>query len=250
MKKTELFGIPFDNVSLTEAAELALSYIESGKQALAVTPNAEIMQASLDDDEVKKALLSAEIVLPDGEGVVWASKKLGCPLKQKVAGVEFGIECARICAEKGYSLFLLGGREGVAKEAAKNLCLLFPSLHIVGAESGYFNKDGEENSLIIDRINQSGADVLYVCLGAPAQEKWVYSNRESILSPRLIACLGGSLDIYAGTAKRAPKLFIRLRLEWLYRLIRQPSRAKRMTNLPRFMISVYKYKRNLKKNEV
>lgn len=250
MEKTEIFGIQFDNVTLSEAAELAMSYVEKGEQALAVTPNAEIMQASLDDENVKKALLSAEIVLPDGEGVVWAAKKLGSPLKQKVAGVEFGMECARICAEKGYSMFLLGGREGVAENAAKKLCFLYPKLNIIGVENGYFKKDGAENEALTDRINKSGTDVLYVCLGAPAQEKWVYQNRKKLKSVRLIACLGGSLDIYAGTAKRAPRLFISLRLEWLYRLLRQPSRAKRMTNLPRFMISVYKYKRKLKKNEV
>ncbi|MBQ9745444.1 MAG: WecB/TagA/CpsF family glycosyltransferase [Clostridia bacterium] len=174
-------------------------------------------------------------------------KKLCTPLKEKVAGVEFGMECARLAAEKGKSLFLLGGKDGVAKAAAYELKRRFPTLRIAGTRNGYFDRTGKENADVIAEINESGADILFVCLGAPAQEKWIYENRASIKTPGLIACLGGSLDIYSGTSKRAPQFFIKMRVEWLYRLLREPTRIGRMMNLPKFMISVCKYKRNLKK---
>ena len=157
------------------------------------------------------------------------------------------MECARRAAHNGKSVFLLGGRPGVAEKAANNLCARFPRLKIAGVHDGYFDFASEENSAVISEINRSGADVLFVCIGAPLQEKWVYKNRADLSSARLIACLGGSLDIYAGEAKRAPALFIKSRAEWLWRLLREPRRIVRMINLPKFVISVYRYKRKLKK---
>jgi N-acetylglucosaminyldiphosphoundecaprenol N-acetyl-beta-D-mannosaminyltransferase len=246
MQKTEIIGIPFDNVTLKKAVRLAFEFINAGKQALAVTPNAEIMELCLGRSEVRRAVLSADIVLPDGEGVLWAARKLGKPLAEKVAGVDFGFECAGRAAAEGKSLFLLGGKDGIAEAAAKRLSRTFPALTIAGTHCGYFDRDGEENSAVIHEINESRADILFVCLGAPAQEIWASKNRAS-LSPRLIACLGGSLDIYAGKAKRAPKIFIKLRAEWLWRIMREPRRIVRAAALPRFMMSVYRYKRKLKK---
>ncbi|MBQ8403217.1 MAG: WecB/TagA/CpsF family glycosyltransferase [Clostridia bacterium] len=241
MQKINVLGIHFDNVTKKEATDLAFSYIENGTQALAVTPNAEILELCLEKPNVKKAVLSAQIILPDGEGALWAAKKLGTPLREKVAGVEFGEEIARRAAECSKSLFLLGGKAGVAEEAAKKLTSRFPTLKIAGVHDGYFNREGEENAHIIAKINESGADILFVCLGAPAQEQWACENRGALTAPKLIACLGGSLDIYAGKTHRAPKLFIKLRAEWLYRLLREPRRIVRMVRLPKFIKSVKKH---------
>ncbi len=241
MRKINILGIHFDNVTKNEATDLAFSYIENGTQALVVTPNAEILELCLETPEVKKAICSAEIILPDGEGALWAAKKLGTPLREKVAGVEFGAEIARRAAECGKSLFLLGGKAGVAQEAAEKLALRFPTLKIAGVRDGYFKREGEENATVLAQINASGADILFVCLGAPAQEMWVYENRKALTVPKLIACLGGSLDIYAGKKCRAPRLFIKMRAEWLYRLLREPRRIGRMMRLPKFMISIRKY---------
>jgi len=246
MQKIKIMGIPFDNVDLAEAVELAFSFAKSGKQALAVTPNAEIMELCFGHNDVKDAVLSAEIILPDGEGVLWAAKKLGTPLKQKVAGVEFGLECAHRAALENKSVFLLGGKAGVAEKAAKELKKRFEGLKIAGVCDGYFERHGKENVAVIEKINNSGADILFVCLGAPVQEIWVRANR-SAFSPKLIACLGGSIDVYAGKAKRAPRAFIRMRAEWLFRILCEPRRIVRAAALPKFIISVYKYKRKLKK---
>ena len=242
MQKITILDIPFDNVTKKEAPELAFSRIYAKKKTVVVTPNAEIAQMSAEDESVKRAVCCADIILPDGEGVVLASKKLGTPLHEKVAGVEFGMECARLAAERGYALFLLGGKEGVAQKAASELRKRFPSLKIAGVRNGYFDRGSEENDQVLTQINESGADILFVCLGAPAQEKWAAENRDKLL-PVLICCLGGSLDIYSGNAKRAPKLFIKLRLEWFWRLIKEPTRLGRMMKLPKFLHTVNKYKK-------
>jgi N-acetylglucosaminyldiphosphoundecaprenol N-acetyl-beta-D-mannosaminyltransferase len=247
MQKNEIMGLPFDNVTMCEAVNLAFEFINLGKQALAVTPNAEITELCLENREAKNAVLSAELVLPDGEGVLWAARKLGTPLKEKVAGVDFGLECARRAAEEGKSIFLLGGKEGTAEKAAQNLSLRVPALKIAGVRNGYFNRTGKENAAVIKKINESRADILFVCLGAPAQEIWASNNRASLFAPKLIACLGGSIDVYAGNTKRAPKVFIKTRTEWLYRIMREPKRILRAAALPKFIISVYKHKRKLKK---
>ena len=247
MQKIEVMGIPFDNVTLSESVIRAFSFINEKKQALAVTPNAEILEICFNKSEVKEAVLSAEIVLPDGEGALWAARKLGSPLKEKVAGVDFGLECARRAACEGKSIFLLGGKAGVAEKAAHALKNKFPTLNICGTNDGYFCRTGKENTLVIDKINKSRADILFICLGAPAQEIWAKENRNALSAPKLIACLGGSIDIYAGNSKRAPKIFLKTRTEWLWRLMCEPKRIFRMANLPKFIISVYKYKRNLKK---
>ena len=242
MQKIKILDIPFDNITKKEAPELAFSRISAKKKTVVVTPNAEIAQMCAEDENIKKVVCSADMILPDGEGVVLASKKLGTPLFEKVAGVEFGMDCVSLAAERGYSLFLLGGKEGVAEKAASELCSHFPALRIAGVRNGYFDRDSKENEYVLNQINKSGADILFVCLGAPTQEKWAAENRDK-LSPLLICCLGGSLDIYSGNVKRAPKLFIKLRLEWFWRLLKEPTRIGRMMNLPKFLHSVNKYKK-------
>lgn len=242
MQKIKILDIPFDNVTKEEAPLLAFSRLEQGARTVVVTPNAEIAELCAEDENVKRAVCSADLILPDGEGVVLASKKLGTPLKEKVAGVEFGMDCVRLAAERGYSLFLLGGKEGVAQKAASELQKRFPTLKIAGKRNGYFAKSGEENESVINEINSTKADILFVCLGAPAQEKWVCENRDKLF-PKLIACLGGSLDIYSGNVKRAPRIFIKLKLEWFWRLLKEPSRLPRMMKLPKFLHTVKKYKK-------
>ena len=246
MQKIKILDIPFDNITKNEAPLLAFSRLEQGVQTVVVTPNAEIAELCAEDETVKQVVCSADVILPDGEGVVLASKKLGTPLKEKVAGVEFGMDCARLASERGYSLFLLGGKEGVAQKAALKLRNRFLKLKIAGTQNGYFSKRGTESENVVAQINESGADILFVCLGAPAQEKWAYENR-SRLSPKLIACLGGSLDIYSGNSKRAPKIFIKLKLEWFWRLLKEPSRLPRMMKLPKFLHTVKKYKKSQKR---
>ena len=188
------------------------------------------------------------MIIPDGIGVVKAGKILGTPFKGgKVAGIEVGEELIRRLAETDAQVYLLGGKPGVAEQARAALEQKYPGIRFAGCSDGYFKKEGSENDAVIENVRESGADVLYVCLGAPTQEKWIYENRSRLPDVKLLLGLGGSLDGYAGNVKRAPKLFIRLGLEWFYRLLCEPWRFKRMLKLPKFYFGTWKYKFSVKK---
>jgi len=250
MKKISIRGIPFDNVTMEDALHFLLSRLTADKQTSVFTPNAEIVQACIEDASLAPIITSAELIVPDGIGVIKASRILGTPLKEKVAGVVLGERLAAALSQEEYrnhTLFLLGGKPGVAKTAAEKLLEKYPGLSIAGYHDGYFDKNGIENDRVLEEIRKSGADVLYVCLGAPAQEKWIAANRDK-LPVVLFLGLGGSVDIYAGTAKRAPRLFVSLGLEWFWRLLKEPWRFKRMMKLPKFYFGTWKYKLQQKKH--
>jgi N-acetylglucosaminyldiphosphoundecaprenol N-acetyl-beta-D-mannosaminyltransferase len=185
------------------------------------------------NDELRAILNGADLVLPDGSGVVLGAKILGTPLKQKVAGVDFADELLDVLAETGHSLYLLGSKPGIAEQAAEKMVEKHPGLRIAGLHDGYFQDEGP----IIEAVNASGAAVLFVCLGAPKQEQFMVRHLQDLHVHFMIG-LGGSLDSFAGTVKRAPKWMIRLNLEWLYRLIKEPWRFKRMLRLPKFVWAV------------
>ncbi len=244
MEKINIRGLDFSNITRVEAAALAAAALSKDSVTTVFTPNAEIAYNASRDEEFMKILQSADILLPDGAGIIKASNILGTPLREKVAGVDFGTDVAKICAENGYSVFLLGGKPGVADAAAEKLTERFPGFEIVGTNNGYFDKIGAENDGVIEKINASRADVLYVCLGSPAQEKWANENNEKLKYVKLILCIGGSVDVYAEKAKRAPGFFIKTNTEWLYRLIKEPKRFGRMLAIPKYLRDTRKYKKN------
>ncbi len=248
LEKTDIRGILFDNITFSDAVSAAERAIDEKRQTAVHTPNAEILQKCIEEKEMRDIVSSAELILPDGAGVLLAAKILGTPIKEKIAGVEFGEEILALSAKNGYSVYFLGGKPDVAATAAQKMRERYTGLNIVGFHDGYFDKNGAENDDVIDAINKTKTDILYVCLGSPAQEIWVYKNRKKLCAS-LLLCLGGSLDIYAGTAKRAPKAFISMRLEWLWRLLCQPSRLPRMMKIPKFIFGTYKYKNKKRKEE-
>ena len=234
--KINVLGLKTDNLTMAEAlSETENRLAENARTALVFTPNAEIAYACAKDDGLLSLVNSADIVLPDGDGVLKAAKILGTPLKEKVAGVDYGMGVVSLCAAHGCGLYILGGKPDVAEAAAENLKKSFPTLKISGVHDGYFTKSGNESDTVAAEINSSGAKVLFVCLGFPAQEKWAKENLDKLSNVRLIACLGGSVDVYAGRIRRAPKLFIKCRLEWLWRLMREPRRIGRMTAIPKYL---------------
>lgn len=233
----------FNNVNFEEAVSSLLESLTKGQQTALYTPNSEIVQACIENPELFDVINSAEMIIPDGIGVVKAGRILGTPFRGgKVAGIEVGEEVIKRLAGTSHTIYLLGGKPGVAEQARDALSLKYPGVRFAGCGDGYFKKEGEENDAVIEKINSSGADVLYVCLGAPAQEKWIYANRAALPDVKLMLGLGGSLDGYAGNVKRAPKIFIKLGLEWFYRLICEPWRFKRMLKLPKFYFGTWLYK--------
>lgn len=230
--RTDVLGVAFDNVTLDEAVDRALALLEEEGPHLVVTPNPEIVQRAEKDPEFAEILSKAHLVLPDGVGVIYAAKILGRPLRARVPGIDFASALLGRVAGTGKRLFLLGAAPGVAELAAVNLRAAYPGLVVCGTHDGYFKEDGP----VADAIREARADLVFVCLGAPKQEKWIAANGAAA-GARLYVGLGGSLDVFAGKVERAPESFQKLGLEWLYRLMKQPSRIGRMAKLPLFLVS-------------
>ncbi len=231
--KIDVMGLKFDSVTMDEALSRAEALLRGEKAAYVVTPNAEIAYEALHDVQLREMLNGADLMLPDGAGVVLASKLLRTPVKQKVAGVDFAAGLLGVLERNGQSLYLLGGKPGIGELAAQKMLEAHPQLRIAGIADGYFRDEAP----VIEKINASGADALFVCLGAPKQERFMVQHRQE-LHVHLMAGLGGSLDAFAGTVQRAPAWMIRLNLEWLYRLIREPKRFRRMLRLPKYLWAV------------
>ena len=243
--KINIRGVYFDNVSFDEALEKAKEMVSTDGVSVMFTPNSEIVQNCVENKELFDVINSAELVIPDGIGVVYASKILKTPLKQKVPGCEIAEKLLEYAAESGKSVFFFGGakktgeNEAVCDIAAAKMLDKYHDLKIAGTRDGFFRDEDVPD--IIGQINKSGADILFVCLGAPKQEKWIFDNRDK-LNVKFAAGLGGTLDVFAGTAKRAPKIFLKLNLEWLYRLLCMPSRFGRMMKIPKFLYETMRYK--------
>ena len=230
--RINIMGVDFDSLTLSEAVNLAETLISEHRAAYVVTPNPEIVMTCWENTDAMEAVQNADLVLPDGVGVVYGAKILGTPLKGKLPGIDFATELMRRMATHGGRVYLLGAKPGVAEMAGERLTEQFPGLIVCGTHDGYFQEDAP----VIDEINALQPDLLLVCLGAPKQEIWMLRNR-SALKVGLMAGLGGSLDVFAGTVKRAPAFFQKLGLEWFYRLIKEPWRFKRMMKLPKFLFA-------------
>lgn len=231
--KIDVMGLKFDSMTMDETLSRAEALLRGDKAAYVVTPNAEIAYEALHDGQLREMLNGADLMLPDGAGVVLASKLLRTPVKQKVAGVDFAAGLLGVLERNGQSLYLLGGKPGIGELAAQKMLEAHPQLRIAGIADGYF----QDEAPVIAKINASGADALFVCLGAPKQERFMVQHQQE-LHVDLMAGLGGSLDAFAGTVQRAPAWMIRLNLEWLYRLIREPKRFRRMLRLPKYLWAV------------
>lgn len=157
------------------------------------------------------------------------------PINERAAGYDIARKVLEKLNYTDHKLFLFGGKPGVAEEAAANLKKEYPELNIVGTRNGYFSADDEAD--IVDEINASGADIVFVCLGAPKQEKWINSHKDE-LNVRVAMGIGGSLDVFAGRVERAPDFWCKIGMEWFYRLVKEPWRIGRMMDLPKFAATV------------
>ncbi len=242
--RINIMGVEFDNVTMEEAIAAAATEIRLRRGAYCVTPNAEIVWEAMQDESYRKLVNDASLVLPDGAGVVLGADILKRPLKGKVAGIDFADRLAAYLAEVGGSLYLLGSKPGIAEQAAENLQKKYPGLVIAGTGDGYF----KDEKPVVERICQANPDVLFVCLGAPKQELFMAKYKE-VLPVGLMAGLGGSLDGFAGTVKRAPEWMINCKLEWFYRLLKEPKRLGRMMRLPKFVLACKKQRRKEAREE-
>ena len=234
MSKINLCGVRIDNLSMEEAIRRGLE--KKAAPCVAFTPNAVMLDACRREPSLAKLLNRADLSLPDGFGVLAAAARKKHPLRERIAGIDFGEAILKKSAEMGLRVFLLGGKEGVAKTASERLSQKYPGLKICGIHSGYFQKYGEENAAVLRRINEANADILFVCFGFPMQERWIDKNLPSLSHLRLLAGLGGSLDVWAGNVKRAPKPLQKLGLEWAWRMAHEPRRLKNLPAILRFRL--------------
>ncbi|MGM9917644.1 WecB/TagA/CpsF family glycosyltransferase [Anaerotignum sp.] len=238
-KKTHVLGVPFDAVTMEQAVAKAKKMLAEEGQHFICTPNPEIVMEAQKDKELMNILHEADMVIPDGIGVVWASKYSEIRLKERVAGYDLTQNLMAELAATGETFYFFGGAPGVASTAARMMMKKYPGLKVVGVHNGYF--DEKEEKKIIQDIKTKSPSILLVGLGAPKQEKWIYDNIR-LVGAKVAIGVGGSFDVMAGNVKRAPKIFQKLGLEWFYRLITQPTRWRRMMRLPKFALTVLKTK--------
>lgn len=225
--RIDVLGVGFDNVTMAEAVDRACALLDQPGPHYVVTPNPEIVEVCRADAAAAAAVNGADLVLADGIGVIKGAAMLGTPLKERTPGIELAGHLMGKLAERGKSLYLLGAKPGVAELAAKRLTAQYPGLTIAGTRDGYFKEDGP----VAEEIRRSGADCVFVCLGAPKQEKWM-ARWGALTGAKLAIGLGGALDVFAGNVDRAPEKWRRMGLEWAYRLSREPKRIGRMAKLP------------------
>ena len=229
--KTEILGVRFDNLTQQEATQRGRQLLEEDKFHYVVTPNPEFLLAAEKDPEFRRVLNAADLVLPDGIGVVYSAKILGTPLKERVPGIEFAEAMLSALNDMGGRLYLLGAKPGVAEEAGRRICARYPALVLCGTHDGYF----KDEQAILPEIAAAKPDLLFVCLGAPKQEKWM-ARWGRHTGAKLAIGLGGCLDVFAGNVQRAPERWQKLGLEWAYRLKKEPKRIGRMAKLPLVLV--------------
>ncbi|HEX7064069.1 MAG TPA: WecB/TagA/CpsF family glycosyltransferase [Bacillales bacterium] len=232
LKTVEMMRMPFVNSSMEELVGELDDRLGRSLNTFVVTANTEIIMHARKDRAYFDNLTAAEFVIPDGIGVVIGSKIIGNPIEERLTGFDLMIRLFHLCTDKDYSVYFLGAESAVIEETVDRVDNRFPSLKIAGYHHGYF--DPEDQS-VLKEIQAAEPDVILVGLGVPRQEEWIAQHRE--LFPKgLFIGVGGSFDVLAGKVKRAPIFWQKLNLEWLYRLIQRPSRWKRMTVLPVFLI--------------
>lgn len=238
--RIEILGAPVDCVDMSAAVDYVERQILTGTRpetVIAVNPE-KVIKAQT-DKKLHGFLCAAGLLIPDGIGVVVAASILGLGKMQRVPGAELMPAICKLSADKGYKLFLFGGRPEVNLEAVRRLEENYPGINIVGNRDGYLGR--EEIPGLIDEINASGADVLFLALGSPAQELWM-AEHLSALNIKVCQGVGGTFDVISGAVRRAPRIFRRMHLEWLYRLLAQPGRLFRQTALPKFVWQVLRQK--------
>jgi N-acetylglucosaminyldiphosphoundecaprenol N-acetyl-beta-D-mannosaminyltransferase len=231
--RIQIMGVPIDGLTRREAGQRVRTMLGEGRGHLVTTPNPEMLVLADRDARFRDALRGADLAIPDGVGLLYVARLKGTRLPERISGADFTDDIAAIAEEQGAAVYLLGGREGVAKRAAAALRKAHPALKVVGAESGgtvHADDAGDPciDSAIMDAIKAAAPQVLFVAFGHGAQEKWITSAMKALPSIRLAMGVGGTFDFLSGDVPRAPSVLRKAGLEWLWRLLRQPWRLRRI----------------------
>jgi N-acetylglucosaminyldiphosphoundecaprenol N-acetyl-beta-D-mannosaminyltransferase len=240
LRRFEILNIWVDELNMDQALERVREFVEHGKKVHTVfASNPEKNYSVPRNNFLYDMFRKSDLLIPDGIGIVLAAKFLYGSQLKRVPGCELMQNICAMSADRGYKIFIYGAKEDVNKAAVETLTERHPSIEIVGSQNGYL-AESEMNGLV-ERINKSGAEILFLALGSPKQELWISKYRDQLHTVRVCQGIGGTLDVLAGTVKRAPELFCRIGLEWLYRLLSEPSRLKRQMILPLFAAQTIRY---------
>lgn len=225
MNKQRFLNTYVSNITMNEALDNIEKMIKSKKKSYVVAVNVDVIMKIEQDEELKKITDEADMVLTDGKPLIWISKLKKTPIKEKISGSDLVPKLCELSDRKGYTIFILGGKDGIAKQAKEKLESQYKNIKIVGVYSPKFGfeKDKKELTKINSMINKKKPDLLFVCLGCPKQEKWIY-NHISEYDAKVSICAGATVDFLAGNMKRAPKWMSNCGLEWFYRFLQEPKR--------------------------
>lgn len=238
IKKIQISQIQFHYTTMNGMLDLIVNNVEKKHKTFIVTANPEIVMYAKRNFEYLKTLQTADYIVPDGIGIIMGAKILNNPLPERISGIDLMTKLLTIANEKKLSVFFLGAKKDVIKNVVKNVNKDFPNLQICGYHHGYFDEDDPN---IVKMVQQANPDLTFVALGFPKQEKWIGTHYH-LFNKGIFMGVGGSFDVLAGKVKRAPQMWRQLNLEWLYRLIKQPSRLKRLSFLPLFMLDIFQEK--------
>ncbi|MGV3466593.1 MAG: WecB/TagA/CpsF family glycosyltransferase [Heyndrickxia sp.] len=231
LKYRKVMGLHFINTNMDQFVQELDTRLENAQRTFIVTANPEILMQTDTNHVYKEALKTADYLTPDGIGVIIASKILGQPIDERVTGFDLMQRLIALAEKKKYRIYFLGAEEEVIHTAVKRIQEKYPNIQMAGYHHGYFD---QHDPSIVNAVKETNPDLVFVGLGVPKQELWIYENLQQFNKGIFIG-VGGSFDVLAGKVKRAPKIWQKLNLEWFYRLLQQPTRWKRMLVLPLFL---------------
>lgn len=231
-----LFGYRLENLSFDETKKKIVEFINEGRKAIITPINPEKIMKSFKDDKLREILLNSNLLLPDGYGIIFASKILKIQLKERITGIDMFEALLDYANENRLSIYFLGTQEEILKKVIERIEKEHPGIKIAGYHNGFFKEENE----VLEDLKDKKFDILFVAMGSPKQEYFIYDNFDKI-DAKIFMGVGGSFDVFSGKLKRAPYLTRKLGLEWLYRFILEPrKRFPRVTQLFNFMILVFK----------
>lgn len=235
--RVRILGVDIDNITSDEAGSITKELIKNSNKSctLVVAPNVEFIMEAQKDEEFFNILKTASLATPDSIGVIIGGKLQKKPFKERIPGQTYLRKVFEVGEKEGWTFYLLGGEGDIPKRAKEHLESLYPKAKIVGYHEGFFTEDSEEK--VIEEINSLKPNVLFVAMGAPIQEKWIYKNKDK-LKVDIAAGQGGTFDYEAGNIKRAPVWMQKCGIEWFWRLIREPKRITRMVVLPIYLLKI------------
>lgn len=233
MGKEQYLGVDVSPLNYEEIIDDLRTRMMEGKQSTIIAVNPEKVIKAEENEELRGLINGSTYQIPDGVGILLASKLKGGSITSRVTGVDMMERLIRFAAEENHKVFLYGAKEEVVTEAKRKLEEKYPGLIISGYENGYV----QDQQALVEKINESGAELLFVAMGSPKQELWIREHMPK-LNVKVFQGVGGSFDVFAGKVQRAPSFYRKLGLEWLYRLMKEPHRFKRQLALPRFLLKI------------